>query len=135
VQFFLVYIREAHAIDGDWPMFRVLVEDPVTDTERKSVATTCITNLDLGGMPALLDGVDDKTNHDYAAHPDRLFLVGRDGKIAYAGGKGPFGFKPHELEQAILAETGRTADQAILGTGSDAKRSGRLRRRPKLSPQ
>ena len=33
--------------------------------------------------------------------PDRLYLVGRDGRIAFQGGEGPFGFKPEELERAI----------------------------------
>ena len=32
---------------------------------------------------------------------DRLYLVGRDGRIAYRGGEGPFGFKPNELGAAI----------------------------------
>jgi len=27
--------------------------------------------------------------------------VGTDGRIAFQGGEGPFGFKPEELEQAI----------------------------------
>ena len=29
-------------------------------------------------------------------------LVGTDGRIAFQGGEGPFGFKPAELERAIL---------------------------------
>jgi hypothetical protein len=30
------------------------------------------------------------------------YLIGSDGRIAYQGGEGPFGFKPRELEQAIV---------------------------------
>jgi hypothetical protein len=30
------------------------------------------------------------------------YLVDRQGKIAYKSGRGPFGFKPAELEQALL---------------------------------
>ena len=37
----------------------------------------------------------------YAAWPTRLYLVGLDGRIAYAGGLGPFGFHPKELGKAI----------------------------------
>ena len=44
---------------------------------------------------------------DYAAHPDRLYLVGKDGKLAWVGEQGPRGFRPNELEAAILVETGR----------------------------
>lgn len=62
-------------------------------------------------LPALVDGIDDAVNRAYAAQPDRLFLVGRDGKIAYTGGRGPGGFKPAELEDAIREELGKKAAQ------------------------
>jgi Iodothyronine deiodinase len=52
-------------------------------------------------MPALLDQVDDAVSKAYASFPDRLYLIGKDGKIAYAGARGPLGFKPAELEKAI----------------------------------
>ena len=38
----------------------------------------------------------------YAAWPDRLYLIDMEGKVAYAGGIGPSGFKPIELQQAIV---------------------------------
>jgi hypothetical protein len=38
------------------------------------------------------------------AERDRLYLVGRDGRIAFQGGEGPFGFKPEELGAAIEVE-------------------------------
>jgi hypothetical protein len=107
VQFFVVYIREAHAIDSSWPMGgggAPIVEDPVSDEEREQVAAVCMAQMALEPMPALIDGVDDKVNQAYAAWPDRLYLVGRDGRIAYRGGPGPFGFSPDELEDAIQAE-------------------------------
>ena len=105
----MVYIREAHAIDSSWPMGggkHPIVEDPQTLGERKQVAQVCMAKLDLEPMPALVDGVDDAVNTAYAAWPDRLYLVGRDGRIAYRGGPGPFGFKPDELEASIRAELG-----------------------------
>lgn len=37
----------------------------------------------------------------YAALPDRLYLVGLDGRVVYASGPGPFGFKPAELKEAM----------------------------------
>lgn len=101
----MVYIREAHAVDSPMPGWSgPLVEDPIDDLERLSVAKTCITKLELQPMTAVLDRVDDKVNQAYGAWPDRLYLVGKDGKIAYAGGRGPFGFRPAELEKAIHAE-------------------------------
>ena len=48
-----------------------------------------------------MDGLDNAVASAYGGWPDRLYLVGRDGRIAYQGGEGPFGFKPEELERAI----------------------------------
>lgn len=107
VQFFFIYCREAHAIDGERPGFRTLVEDPMTTAERRSVARDFVEELEFD-MPALLDKVDDYVSTAYAAHPDRLYLIGKDGKIAFAGDQGPRGFKPDELKEAILVETGKT---------------------------
>jgi alkylhydroperoxidase family enzyme len=33
--------------------------------------------------------------------PARLYLIDREGRVAFKSGRGPFGFKPEELEQAI----------------------------------
>jgi hypothetical protein len=52
-------------------------------------------------MPMAMDGLDNAVASAYGGWPDRLYLVGRDGRIAYQGGEGPFGFKPEELERAI----------------------------------
>lgn len=108
-----MYIREAHPLDGRSPMGggnAPIVEDPVDLIERNDVARVCMTRLALEPMPALVDDVDDAVNRAYAAAPDRLYLVARDGTIAYRGGRGPFGFLPEELAEAIEAE---------LGTGGD----------------
>ncbi len=83
-----------------------LVEDPVTQEERDEVAKVCMTKLALEPMPALVDGLDDTVNGDYAAWPERLYVIGRDGKLAYVGGPGPFEFDPDEFEAAIRAELG-----------------------------
>ncbi|MCA8974607.1 MAG: hypothetical protein KDC98_07785 [Planctomycetes bacterium] len=115
VAFFLVYIREAHAIDSRSPTSFGMVEDPITDAERATVAGTCIKDLHLP-MPALIDRVDDKVGKAYGGWPDRLYLVGTDGKIAYAGGQGPFNFDPDGWEQAIVAELAK-ANATKTGDG------------------
>ena len=83
-----------------------LVEDPVALEERLEVAEVCMTKLALEPIPALVDDMDDTANDAYEAWPDRLFLVGKDGHIAFKGGRGPMGFLPDELEQAIKTELG-----------------------------
>ena len=55
-------------------------------------------------MPAAIDGVDNAVASAYGGWPDRLYLIGSDGRIVFQGGEGPFGFKPDELERAIAQE-------------------------------
>ncbi|GAB4149052.1 MAG: hypothetical protein Fur0037_17390 [Planctomycetota bacterium] len=88
------------------PMTFGMVEDPIDVEERAKVAHQCVDDLDLP-IPALIDGLDDSVNRAYGGWPDRLYLVGKDGRIAYAGGRGPFGFRPGELEDAIEEELAR----------------------------
>ena len=77
-----------------------MVEDPVTVFERAQLADTCISDLNLP-MPAILDKMDDVVSLAYQAWPDRLYLVDKAGKVAYAGGRGPFFFSPDSLDQSI----------------------------------
>ena len=74
--------------------------DPKTIEERRAVAGDCETALQYG-IKTYVDEMDDHVNHTYAGWPTRLYLVGLDGKIAYAGGQGPIGMKPKELKDAI----------------------------------
>jgi len=109
VEFLTVYIREAHALDGAMPTDRPdspIVEEPVTAEERKEVATRCAGALDMSPMTMLIDNMKDTTCQAYAAFPDRLYLVGKDGKIAFAGGRGPMGFNPDGLEDAVREALG-----------------------------
>lgn len=77
-----------------------MVEDPVTLEERLAVAGTCIADLKLP-MPALVDRMDDAVNRRWQGWPDRLYVVGKDGRVAYAGGRGPFLFAPDAMEGVL----------------------------------
>lgn len=114
VQFLSIYIREAHPVDGWWlgsglfglalklGRFKAATDvyDPQTLEERREVAGRCEVALQYG-IPTLVDEMDDAVNKAYAAWPTRLYLVGLDGRVAYAGGLGPFDFKPAKLGKAI----------------------------------
>lgn len=65
---------------------------------------TCMGKLDLGPLPALVDDMQDTANKADGAWPDCLYLIGKNGKLAYKGGPGPWGFKPSDLESAIRVE-------------------------------
>lgn len=109
VAFFVVYIREAHPEDG-WVLEDnredgIELVDPTTFEERAAAAQACALRLRTR-IPVLLDDVDDAVASAYGGWPDRLYLIGRDGRIAFGGEVGPFGFKPEELAEAIEAELG-----------------------------
>jgi hypothetical protein len=111
VAFLIVYVREAHPEDG-WVLADnrregIAVVDPTSEEERTEVATACAVRLRTR-IPIAVDGVDDAVATAYGGWPDRLYLVGRDGRIAYQGGEGPFGFRPDELAAAIDAELARS---------------------------
>ncbi|RMG18576.1 MAG: hypothetical protein D6731_01705 [Planctomycetota bacterium] len=103
VAFYVVYIREAHAADSRWPDPRLQVKTPRTFGERLGVAKTCSEALGID-FPLLVDGLDDAVERAYRGWPDRLYLVGRDGRVAYRGGRGPWGFSPDALRKAIESE-------------------------------
>ncbi len=53
-------------------------------------------------IPMVLDEIDDRVGTAYSGMPDRLYVVDTQGRVAYKGGRGPFGFKPSEMEQALI---------------------------------
>ena len=96
IQFVLVYVREAHPTDG-WYMGNHDIRTHQSMEERREVARMCEVALQYG-IETYVDEMDDAVAKAYAALPDRLYLVGRDGRVVYAGGRGPFGFRPAELK-------------------------------------
>jgi hypothetical protein len=68
--------------------------------ERVEVGRACMVKMALE-MPAAVDEMDDAVAKAYGAMPERLYLIGEDGRVAYKGGVGPMFFRPAEWEQAI----------------------------------
>jgi hypothetical protein len=104
-EFLAVYVREAHPTDG-WRMrandrVGISVAQPKAEAERLAVAHTCCSSLEIN-MPLLVDGMDDRVGHAYSGMPDRLYVIDRAGRVAYKSGRGPFGFKPGEMEQSLV---------------------------------
>lgn len=73
--------------------------------ERVEVGAACMVKMALE-LPAVVDEMDDAVSKAYAAMPERLYLIGSDGRVAYKGGQGPMFFRPDEWEQAIEAHLG-----------------------------
>jgi Iodothyronine deiodinase len=104
VSFYVVYIQEAHPVDL-WQVSSnvrdgVLFESPETADQRSGVAEMCVVKLAIK-LPALVDGIDNAVERAYTGWPDRLYLIGTDGRIRYKSAAGPFGFSTKDLEQAV----------------------------------
>lgn len=104
VDILCVYIQEAHPTDG-WqiPMNlddQVIFAQPKSEQDRAEVAEACAIGLDLK-MPILLDRLSNEVDTAYAALPDRLYVIDREGVIAYRSEQGPWGFDADAFEKAI----------------------------------
>ena len=106
VAFFVVYVQEAHPTDG-WQVESniadgVLLRQHQSYEERETVATTCSLDLHLS-IPVLVEEMNNAIDEAYGAAPERLYLIGADGRVAYKGGAGPHFFDLETWEQAIAA--------------------------------
>ena len=104
MQFYAVYILEAHPSDV-WQMEsnvrdKVVFASPKSFDERESVAGMCVRKLGIK-FPALIDDFRNSTEQAYTGWPDRIYLIGRDGRVLYKSRPGPFGFHPDELKAAL----------------------------------
>jgi hypothetical protein len=83
------------------------------------VARHCCAALHMT-MPVVVDTIDDRVGHAYSGMPDRLYVIDRQGKVSYQGGRGPMGFTPAEMEQALalllLRESATGTRQAAPAT-------------------
>jgi Iodothyronine deiodinase len=122
--FVMVYVREAHPADG-WSSetnFRlgITLAQPRTYEDRVAAAQSCDARISLG-FPMLVDTMDDAVGGHYSGMPSRLYLIDRDGVIAYKSGRGPFGFKPAELEQSLLLLLQEGGAQGAVGDGRNPR--------------
>lgn len=98
--FYLIYTKEAHASDGTRPNNSISIKTHTTIEERSTAASSCLKDLKIT-IPTLLDDMKDSIATAYASHPDRLFIIGADGKIAFSGEKGPHGFDAAAMKKAL----------------------------------
>lgn len=83
---------------------KVVFDQPTQVEERAEIAAACRLDLHFE-MPMLLDRMTNEVDAAYAALPERLYVIDREGRIAYRGDMGPWGFDPESWERAIEAET------------------------------
>ena len=115
IDFYLVYIREAHPSDG-WQV-RANIEDsleflePKTQDERAEMAGVCM--LDLGfKMPMLLDNMENEVDVKYAALPERLYVLDKHGNVYFCAIMGSRGFDVDAWLEAVQAQAAVSGAQA-----------------------
>jgi hypothetical protein len=107
LDFYLIYIQEIHPVDG-WQVpanvkDEILHMQPTTADERAEVARVCMLNLKFE-MPMLLDNMDNKVDGNYAALPERLYVIDAKGNVAYRSEMGPWGFDAESWRAAIATQ-------------------------------
>lgn len=121
VDFRLVYISEAHANGGAESQWQSTINQkegidlpaPRDLAEKQDHAALCLRKLSLP-FAMVVDGMDAAAERAYAAWPSRLYLVGRDGKVAFQTRLGELDFHADAVEQAIRrALAGKEADARI----------------------
>jgi len=103
-----IYIKEAHPED-EWQMDvneeqGVCYMQPRDLADRVLIANDFVERFEYE-MALVVDPMENPAEEAYAAWPERLYVIDIAGKIAYKGGKGPFGFDPDELEQWLEENT------------------------------
>ena len=104
--FLTVYVREAHPTD-EWQMKSNVKEDvcyaqPKTLEQRVAIATDFVQRQKYP-LPFGIDDMNNAGDLAYSAWPERLYVIDEHGRIAYAGGMGPFKYDPAEV-RAWLAQ-------------------------------
>ncbi len=121
VDFLLVYISEAHAGGGAESLWQSTINQkegidlPPARTlqEKEAHAAICTRKLSLPFAVAV-DGMDTAAEQAYQAWPSRLYLVGRDGKVAFQTRLGELDFHAADLERAIREILARRDPDAHL---------------------
>ncbi len=104
-EFIAVYIKEAHPSDG-WKMsgnerVGIRIKQPELFEDRVKAAAQCCGALEMT-IPMVIDSIDNRVGEAYSGFPDRLYVIDREGRIAFKSGRGPFGFIPAEMEQELI---------------------------------
>jgi type I thyroxine 5'-deiodinase len=70
---------------------------PRTLADRVAIANDFVKRFHYD-VPIAVDDMANSAESAYAAWPERLYVVDENGKVAFKGGVGPFGYHPEEVE-------------------------------------
>ena len=99
---------EAHADGGSESQWQSTINQkegielpaPRSLGEKQEHAALCVRKLSLP-FAIEVDGMDAAAEKAYQAWPSRLYIIGRDGKVAFQTRLGELDFHPSDFERAI----------------------------------
>ncbi len=76
------------------------VLQPITYEDRRAIADRFKNQL-LEGIPVYVDKMNNRVKDLYTSRPTRIYLIGKDGRVKYNPGIGPYSFNPDYLEPVL----------------------------------
>lgn len=83
----------------------VCYAQPKTIEQRVAIAND-FTRRFTFTVPFGIDEMNNAANDAYAAWPERLYIIDKDGCISYKGGMGPFNYEPKEIREWLTKRYG-----------------------------
>ena len=84
---------------------KIVFKQPRLFEERRDAVKILVERLKYR-MPVAIDAMDNRADVAFAAWPERIYIVGPDGRVLYKGGMGPFGFLPEEAGKKLSEVVG-----------------------------
>lgn len=78
----------------------IVFASPKSFEERSAVAGLCVRKVGIE-FPALVDDIQNSTEMAYTGWPDRLYVIDREGRIAFKSTPGPYGFDPAGVQKTL----------------------------------
>ncbi|KAL9989026.1 hypothetical protein ACROYT_G003534 [Oculina patagonica] len=103
--FLIVYTEEGHPTEG-WRIKNNYVINDHKNLEDRLQAAQMLASLDPLA-PIVVDTLKNEALLSYAAFPDRLYIV-HDGRVAYEGDIGPWGYDLEELRHWLESWKGQS---------------------------
>lgn len=90
---------------------KIVFKQPRLIEERREAVKILVERLKYR-MPVAIDAMDNRADAAFAAWPERLYIVGPDGRVLYKGGMGPFDFLPEEAGKKLSEVLGSLPSRA-----------------------
>jgi len=86
---------------------KFVFNQPQSIEERRTLAKLLPERLQYR-LRVALDPIQGPAEKAYSAWPERIYVIGKGGRIEYKAEPGPFGFKPDEAEASLKQVVGAT---------------------------